>query len=451
MMVADSPAIPHPRGMLQIVVRHRELLMTVTAIAVVLGATYNYVWLPLHGQFAGNLDDFGSRPDLISSAPGILGGASQHARGADPYGPFLSYTATQQTAMAPFCQTPILIFLMRPFLLLSRQWQENVWLWMELASVVAGSLLVASVSLPRDWPWRRIALIVPLLFAPATYNLWHGNVNAIIFFVNALALVAWTRGWQVRCGVFIGIGAAIKIAPIAMLVLFIRRRWWKGAVAAGALELASIVVAVAYASAPVVREFFLQVVPVLQREDGWYFNQSGSAVLSRVAEHSVTNLDPPIGWLHVLVVVVDAALLALTAWAVRSGRAAPSRRTAEFGLGIAALLLVGGTTWYAHHIQVLVPVAAAVAWLTTSRVRRSAILWAVALVVVVDALLAPWFLAHVAPTLNPGAIQADGLWWAFLQLVSLPALSVLGLYAALLSALRSERPLEPSSLRPARC
>ena len=106
------------------------------------------------------------------------------------------------------------------------------------------------------------------------------------------------------------------------------------------------------------------------------------------------------------------------------------------------MLLAGATTWYAHHIHVLIICAGAVALAVAEPRSRRLIGVALATVLVVDGVVAASFLDAVAPTLNLTNLSATAWWWPFLQAISLPGLAVVAMFAALFVALR--RPPQPS-------
>ena len=70
-----------------------------------------------------------------------------------------------------------------------------------------------------------------MAFAPATYNYWHGQINPLIFLLLALAYRAYTRDREIVTGLLVGLAAGIKIAPVVLVLLLLRRHWWRGTAA----------------------------------------------------------------------------------------------------------------------------------------------------------------------------------------------------------------------------
>ncbi|MEA2671740.1 MAG: alpha,2-mannosyltransferase, partial [Chloroflexota bacterium] len=191
-----------------------RLLLTAITVAAVVSALQSFVLAPLTGHFSGAFEDFSAYLD---------GGRAANA-GTSPYAGFNGGTIT----MSGFDYPPLDAWLFRPLALLPHQIAQMAWLWVGLACTVGGSVLVARALLPRSWPGTRLGISAALLFAPATYNLWHGQANPLILLLLALAMRSWVRGEQGRCGTLLGIAAAVKLAPLVLVVMLLRRRWWRG-------------------------------------------------------------------------------------------------------------------------------------------------------------------------------------------------------------------------------
>jgi alpha-1,2-mannosyltransferase len=434
---AARPAAASSLLRLRLSPRSLRLLLTAVTLAAVAGALQSFVVAPLTGHFTGTFEDFNAYLDA---------GRAANA-GTDPYAGFNAATIT----MSGFDYPPLDAWLFRPLALLPFHIAQALWLWLGLACTVGGAVLVARTLLPRDWPSIRVGVSAALLFAPATYNLWHGQANPLVFLLLALALRSWVRGDQGRCGAVLGVAAAVKLAPLVLLVLLVRRRWWRGVAAMLATAALASVAGVLLVGVGTAHTFLTTVFPTLNRDNGWVYNQSWNAVLSRLVNHSVFASATPSTAIHLGSLLLGAAGLLWAAWAVRPGERPREMRGAEFGAGVAAMLLSGSVAWIAHDVHLLIPIFAALG-LVAVHGRRTAPLvrGALAAAVLAVGVLAPLLIAGASMTSLVAA--SHGRWWWFqLQLWSAPALAAALLVAALgASAVRAGRGGPDRSPRSAR-
>jgi len=274
-------------------------------------------------------------------------------------------------------------------------------------------------------------------------------MNPIVFLLLALAMRSWVRGEETRCGALIGVAAAIKLAPVVLLVLLLRRRWWKGTAAAGAVLAVSFGGGVLVYGLHTTVEYVQSVLPVLSRDDGWLYNQSWFGVVNRLGAHSVLAFEPGVLVMRVVELSLAAVSVLAAAWTVRSAETDPTRRGAQFGAGILAMLLAGSITWYSHDIHLLIPLAAGAALAARMPGRRRALAIALVAALVSTAVVARGLIS-VASMQSIVAVSQTPFWWPLLQLTSLPALSTALLLAATVAALRYEpgsRPLPTAAGR----
>jgi alpha-1,2-mannosyltransferase len=397
-----------------------HVLITVCAVAAVVAAFYTFVVVPITGSFTGPFEDFGA----------YAGAARAMASGASPYASFGGSTIV----MTGFDYPPFAAVLLRPLAFLSTRWQELAWLWIVLGALVGGAVITARALLPAAWPRARIGLLVALTFPPATYNLWHGQMNTIIFLFLALALSDYLSGHRTRCGIFLGFAAGIKIAPVVLLVVLLRRRWFRGALAGIAAAAATVAVGIFALGWPVTRQYLTAVLPVLNRDNGWIYNQTWNGVVNRLAQHSVLSVDPASAMLHVVATALSVVTVGVLLVAVSSRERTRSERGAEFACGVTVMLLVGSIAWYPVYVHLLIAVAAA-AGLAYERGRLGRALagWSAAALVGVGLIGGAAIAAIGAAGIGTFAGPA---WWFFLQACSLPAVLAVGLLVTLARALR---------------
>lgn len=402
-----------------------RLVITAGAVASSLGALLNFVIGPLAGAFTGRFEDFAAYAQAAHSV----------AAGASPYASFDPSTIV----MSGFDYPPFAAVLLRPLAALPPHWEQIVWLWVALGALVGGAVITARALLPAAWPRARLGVLVGLTFPPATYNLWHGQMNTVIFLLLAMALSDYLSGHRTRCGMILGIAAGIKIAPVILLLVLIRRGWWRGAaagIATGAATLATGLVALGW---PVTRHYLTSVLPVLNRDNGWIYNQTWNGVVNRLAQHSVLTVDPPSPWPHLVATALSVATLGVLLVAVSRSPRSRAQRGAEFACGVVAMLLVGTVTWYPVYVHLLVALAAT-AGLAYERGVGGRVLagWTAAVLIGVGA-VAGTVIATLSIQSIAG-IAAGPLWWVFLQACSLPALLAAALLLVMARALGKGAP-----------
>jgi hypothetical protein len=406
-----------------------SLLLTVGAIAASISAAYNFVVVPLIGSFAGPFEDFSAYAYAAHAV----------AAGTSPYGAFDGASIV----MAGYDYPPFAAVVLRPLAALSTRWQEIVWLWLSLSALVAGAVITARALLPATWPRARLAVVVALTFPPATYNLWHGQMNTIIFLLLSLALADYLSGHRTRCGIILGVAGGIKLAPLLLLLLLARRGWWRGVLAGAATGATTLAVGLVALGWPVTKQYLTTILPVLSRDNGWIYNQSWNGVVNRLASHSVLGVGPASPWLHVLVTALSLGTVALVLLAVSPRVRTRAGRGAEFACGVAAMLLVGTIAWYPMYVHLLIVLAAA-AGLAHERGRgwQALIGWSIAALVGIGVVGG---IAIEAITLaGIGTLASGPLWWIFLQACSVPTVLAVGLLAALVRSLRARPATEPA-------
>jgi hypothetical protein len=401
--------------------RVRLVLLAAAAVAVV-ASIAALVVAPLTGHFGGPFEDFSA----------YLGAARSMAAGGSPYAQFNPSTVVMSGLIYP----PFAALLFRPLALFSDRSAMVFWLWLNLASAVAGAIVVARTALPRSWPAIELGILAALAFDPVTYNYWHGQINPLLFLLLAGAYWAYVRDRQVTAGVLLGLVAGIKIAPVVFLILLIRRGWWRATAAMLVTGVGSLAVGAAALGIQVNLTFFTKVLPDLNRATGWIYDQSLGGAVSRLANQSVLRVQPTSAPIQIANVVAALLVLWLAGWATRPGPMTPQERGAEYGLGIMAMLLAGGIAWYPHFMHLLIPLFAVLGLVATRGWRAErAVAVAAAVALLVFGVVAPLTISNLS---MPGlvALSRTPAWWPVLQLFSLPCASAVWLAVALARRLR---------------
>ena len=397
------------------------LLLTVGAAAAAIGGAYTFILQPLTGSFTGVFEDFGA----------YSGAAHAVATGTSPYASFGGATIV----MTGFDYPPFAAVVLRPLAALSARWQELTWLWIALVALVGGALITARALLPSTWPRARIAVFVALTFPPATYNLWHGQMNTVIFLLLAMALSDYLSGHRTRCGIILGVAAGIKLAPVVLLLVLVRRGWWRGALAGVATGTGTVAIGVAALGWSVTRHYLTSVLPVLNRDNGWIYNQTWNGVINRLGQHSVLTVDAPSVWLHGVATALSLLTVGGLWFAVNNHERTRAERGAEFACGVTVMLLVGSIAWYPVYVHLLIAIAAALGLAhERGRLGRALVGWSTAGLVGVGAVGGAAIAALTASGI--GAVATSPTWWLFLQACSLPALLATALLVVMIRALR---------------
>jgi alpha-1,2-mannosyltransferase len=407
----------------RLVRRIRMVLLVAAAVAVVASIAF-FVVAPLTGHFSGPFEDFSA----------YLGAARSMAAGGSPYAQFTPSTVVMSGLIYP----PFAALLFRPLALLSDRSAMLLWLWLNLASAVAGAILVARTALPKSWPAIELGILAALVFDPATYNYWHGQINPLLFLLLAGAYWAYVKDRQVTAGVLLGLVAGIKIAPVIFLILLIRRRWWRATAAMLVTGAVTVALGAVALGIRVNLTFFTEVLPDLNRATGWIYDQSLGGAVSRLANQSVLRVQPTSVLVQIANVVAALLVLWLAGWATRPEPMTPQERGAEYGLGIIAMLLAGGIAWYPHFMYLLIPLFAVLGLIAARgwRAERSTALAALG-VLVVFGLVAPLAISDLSMN-GLVAVSRTPAWWPFLQLCSLPCASALWMAIALARRLQRE-------------
>jgi alpha-1,2-mannosyltransferase len=412
--------------------RARLLITLVTAGAVAL-ALVSFVINPLTGHFGGTFEDFSA----------YLGAARSMAAGGSPYAQFNPSTVV----MSGFIYPPFAALVVRPLALLSDRAAMDCWLFFGLACAVVGAVVVARTALPRSWPAVELGILAALVFAPVTYNFWHGQINPLIFLLLAVAYWAYIRDRQVTAGALLGLAAGIKIAPLIFLILLIRRHWWRATAAMLVTGAASVgLAAVTLGTGPSIT-FLTRVFPDLNRATGWIYNQSLGGAIGRLVDQSVLHVQPTSAPVQVVSVAAALLVVGLAGWATRAGSRTPHERGLEYGLGITAMLLAGGIAWYPHFMHLLIPLFAVLGLVAARgwRAERSVALAALG-VLLIFGVIAPMAIADLSMK-GIVAVSQTAAWWPFLQVCSLPCASATWLAVALARRLRHEStPADSSDL-----
>ncbi|MFN2581861.1 MAG: glycosyltransferase family 87 protein [Candidatus Dormibacteria bacterium] len=390
--------------------RWRLLLGLAVALAVVNGVV-NFVIRPLIGGL-GRYEDFQA---YWEAARWLLTGHALYAPQAIDVSVVFDH----------FLYPPFAAVVVAPFGLLPHAAAQILWLWLEATALGAGMWFLLDEFLPAGWPRRQLTVVATLAFFPATYNLFLGQINCVLFLCMVLGMRWLRREHDTRAGMILGFAAAIKLAPIVMLVVLVGRRRWGASAAMAATAAACSLSAVFVVGWQTTWMWVTAVLPLLGRPNGWVYNQTLNGVWSRFFDHSVLAFSPDALWLR--------AGIACSGVAVLAGLYALARRTSRldirdaYAMGIGAMLVAGTIAWYSHYVSASIVLVAAAAW--AIKQGQYAVIAAVFVEALILEVLIPWM--TVATTTSGLAMVSGTPWyWALLQIWSLPTIALVTVMGA---------------------
>ncbi|MEY4508837.1 MAG: hypothetical protein RLZZ450_959 [Pseudomonadota bacterium] len=230
-----------------------------------------------------------------------------------------------------------------------------VYATLALAALVGSVLLVlrrldVSPSDPRGDQRGWIALVLALGFAPFGWCLYLGQVNPFVAFTAAAGFfLAERKPWA--AGAAIAVGVAIKLTPLVMLVLLLRRRYLRVHIA---FAVASVVLFLVAGAVFGFQHYLDYLAVARELKDSFPLGLNGSLSLvnSLYLIAGAVGL-PTEGWqgaVQLLYTVVVGSMLLLGTWLTRDGL----HRHLFYALVALGMTLMPNVLWY-HHLVFLLP------------------------------------------------------------------------------------------------
>jgi alpha-1,2-mannosyltransferase len=237
---------------------------------------------------------------------------------------------------------------------------------------------------PRDYPAWAAFIVLCLSVRVFASDVAHGNVNLPIAGVLVASAVAWCRGRDLQAGLWIGLGAVLKVTPLLFVLYFVRKRSPR-ALAGVALGIALFAFVVPGAvlgwehNLELSRTWWTQTarpylvgskVGLMQSE---HINQSLLGVIARLATSAVSIPAQPPQWpadvrVNLLelspagLVFVHRAACALVlivlVWCCRAPRStrASAVTLGEWAVVALAMLMLSERSWKQHYVTLFLPV-----------------------------------------------------------------------------------------------
>jgi Glycosyltransferase family 87 len=285
--------------------------------------------------------------------------AATIAHGADPYS---GSTVTSIASNTGYIYPPLLAWLVQPLVTLDLTAQTLVG-WVALQICFFAAIVVMTLALRAGLQLAALVTLAGITSYWVRRDLFEGQVDLVILALVAIWFWAWVRGGRWWGGVALAVGAALKVIPGVLILLPIARRHWEmvaGAVAAG------VVLFLALFSLNI--EYATRVLPYLPGVVGNPESQSPASTLLRLFEPSTLYGQPDSlgGWFHVLIIVITAAFVAITAWRLRSKSLDYESAALEAAAAVALLPLLTPVTWGHHLVVEMIPLYV-LAWVAIRR------------------------------------------------------------------------------------
>ena len=135
------------------------------------------------------------------------------------------YGRDAETLDEGFPTLPLTALVLAPFLALADV-PANL-LWSTLKVALTWWMLLAALRLASDgrpWPGWSTVLVLALSCRVLLSDLSHGNINILVGATLVAAAVTWSRGHDLRAGLWIGLGTVLKATPALFLLFFLWKR-----------------------------------------------------------------------------------------------------------------------------------------------------------------------------------------------------------------------------------
>jgi hypothetical protein len=259
---------------------------------------------------------------------------------------------------------PITAFIMTPLVFFSPGNALRVWTLFNVVLLLIVVYLLSRIT-NRSWLWA--AILVLLGGHALANNFRFGQFYLLLTVLIIFGYRYWIQGEQVKSGILLGVGAAVKYFPVLFFFEFIRRREWK-IVLAGALTITLLTTAGIVVLGPALHEEFLHQVlghhlagniqnpysPVFQTWNSLFRN----LFVFDPLRNPKPLVDSSTAYLLSLCCVYGLVAISLVlAFKQSIRRFGISSRSIQFALlGIAGLLLLPASATY-HFLLLALPVA----------------------------------------------------------------------------------------------
>ena len=278
------------------------------------------------------------------------------ASGGDPYTECISRTCWLGLTSAGSVYPPVVAWLSQP---LSWVDHANHTILMAGASVAAqvcvAVFLIATTRALGIRTWRALILVSVLVisFPPLDDEVVQRNIEVLLLALSGIWFVGWVAGDRWWAGVALGVGLALKLvqAPMLLLGIWFRRTFANVAaiLVLGALWLVG--------EPRLLPEYLFKVLPAINTGTGYAMDVAPVAAIQRLFHPgSLYGQDPGVDPTARLIgYLIAAAVVILTALALRAPRPDPMGRALEAAAVVAATPLIVAVVRPGHLVLLLLP------------------------------------------------------------------------------------------------
>jgi hypothetical protein len=127
----------------------------------------------------------------------------------------------------PYGNPPLLALLIVPLTHLPYATAAVLWTWLSVALLLGACAAVLAAIGQMDWVGAVVVLMLLYAYYPATVCLRLGQTEILLFFLISLSFLALKRGRDEWAGAALGLAAAIKFFPGALILFLLWKRKWK--------------------------------------------------------------------------------------------------------------------------------------------------------------------------------------------------------------------------------
>jgi hypothetical protein len=266
---------------------------------------------------------------------------------------FLTYNNTPATAL-----------LFAPLSLLPFNTAQTVFV------IINNVLYLAGIGLTlfalRAGPIETLLIVVfstGLFFYAVRQTFGLGQMNGLIVFLLALALLLVVQGRDGWSGAVIACAAVLKIGPLLLLGFFVARRRWRGLLGALIAGGALLVIMLIGAGGNSLLHFTTQILPTVGRGSAAFSNQSLLGALYRwvvpAADMRLADTPGDYPLIRAAWLLISIGIGVITLWLVaRASLNDRAQNAIGFSSFIVAGLLIGGLSWDHYLLWLCVPISA---------------------------------------------------------------------------------------------
>lgn len=328
-----------------------------------------------------------------------------HIEGLNPYSQGLNL-------FAPFMYPPTLLPIFYPFVNLSYNLAEKIWVVLSLLLLFPSLFLLSKLFKQKIFSHVSLFLYsLVFLSFPLKFTLGMGQINTFILLLVILFLYFLEKKRLFLSGIFLGLAIAFKLFPLLLIPYLIIRK--KGKIVISILITILSISTYTYFSvkAEIIRDFFKEVIPIiLSPWNGGYYNQALSGTLVKFFEK---------GNYHSTQIILSLVLVFVSFFIILQNKTKEVLTIfMEIGLIITTSLLVNNFSWQHHFLWLIVPFFAMFFYIRKKNLKRIYYL-----VLGISYLLVSTNLRY--PSLHPSLVQSHVffgtlmLWLINLQLLKL--------------------------------